>query len=602
MESEPFTDICHAIYQQIWSKLERARDERSRFATRGTAAKVLNDDNLRRVFRSLVSPQASAEEQLGIGENEFVARVRERKVHDFLAILIFATCGISAAKMFVRKLVAVDDPWAPGPDRKLRGSLPADHYEIEELFENVVDTDKFLATQACFCTVVLRKGEEVRVESLDRQRTPYLDEAPLAEGSFGKVYKVKIAKGHFYDRSVPGFKYNSEEMWVARKDYIISGEFHATREREIMEKINTSAGTCKNIVENLGSLAIGTTTYSLFMPCAICDLSEYMLRYNQVKPETLHAKADIIRCAKGLANGLNFLHSGIETEDTEELVCYHMDLKPSNVLVFSEWADEPMAEERAEGLTVPEPRTRERKIRLTWKLSDFGMACVKIRRHGEGADSERDFNRLFKMRKTTAESNPAPSLTLPRRGEGTYLAPESLSSERTMGTESDVWSLGCVLSIVFAYLEEGADGVVNYEDARANYRTADDYDRFFVRNRFRKIQVNPVIKEWHDGLVDKAMRRSHQESEIVKDALEYLENWVFKVEASRRCSAGSIMKVLNKALDRYLKMAKEEGDAAPRRGSHATLPALTMNKSLWQLWTDRKTKFVNPFEFDRPGC
>ncbi|KAL4975291.1 hypothetical protein BDW66DRAFT_137766, partial [Aspergillus desertorum] len=65
----------------------------------------------------------------------------------------------------------------------------------------------------------------------------------------------------------------------------------------------------------------------------------------------------------------------MKTPKTEHF-CYHMDLKPSNILIFSEPG--------ADG-----------KIRNIWRISDFDMSCMKIRRSEGALGEERNVNRWF---------------------------------------------------------------------------------------------------------------------------------------------------------------------------------------------------------------
>lgn len=92
------------------------------------------------------------------------------------------------------------------------------------------------------------------------------------------------------------------------------------------------------------------------------------------------------------------------------------------------------------------------------------MARIKLRDTNGSRDQERDFNSWFVQRQKAPE--PTPSPTFNPHGEGTYLAPESLAAIRSMKASSDVWSLGCVISVLFVYLENGADGVVQYREER----------------------------------------------------------------------------------------------------------------------------------------
>jgi hypothetical protein len=449
MTTETYEHLCHKIYGQIYLRLQNKDAEHLRFATKGTAKKVLHRDNLLSFFRSLVPPNKNPEEYFSVSEDDLLHRVHGRHLYDFLAVLIFARCRIETARTFTFELVA-QDAWPVRRKGKEVGQLPAGREELVDLFD-VADADMFVSTQACFSAIIIRKREEVRVADPGSQRLPYLDERPLGNGSFGNVVRVRIAKGHFFDPQTR--TENTEPLDIARKDYVLSSDFPARGEREIMEKILTSSGlACDNILENFGSLEIGQNTYSLFMPLAICDLRQYMMVLHKMSPRTISEKAKIIDSAEGLAGGLNFLHSEMKTADKEELVCYHMDLKPSNILIFRE--------------------ERQGKECNIWRLSDFGMARVKLRRRDQDVEREKDFNSWF-VRRQAKPSDPSLSATLNRRGEGTYLAPESISSARSMGTASDVWSLACVLSVVFTYLEGGSDAVERYQDARMDHPKAD---------------------------------------------------------------------------------------------------------------------------------
>jgi serine/threonine protein kinase len=297
-----------------------------------------------------------------------------------------------------------------------------------------------------------------------------------------------------------------------------------------MKKILSADRACKNIVDYYGSVAIGLTTYSLFMPMAICDLKVYMMELHDTKPNTISDKAEFIRCAHGLAGGLNFLHNGMRSANGERLVCYHMDLKPSNILIYRDKGDG--------------------ESPFIWKISDFGMSRVKVRRGGEGVDSESNFNSWFLRRPKAQE--PSTSGTMNRRGEGTYLAPEAIAATPTMKTGSDVWSLGCVISVLFAYLEEGAPGVDRYSAKRGDLDSADGYDRFFIRARgWGPFKPHPVVKEWHDRLIHHAKQRNRKEADAVEYMLGRLDNRVFK-EQSKRCNVTDMETMLWNTYIKYI--------------------------------------------------
>ncbi|RYO89944.1 hypothetical protein DL766_007079 [Monosporascus sp. MC13-8B] len=470
-------------------------------------------------------------------EEVFVDAVKKRRLQRFLAILIFASCPIDALITFTTRLV-ISDAWLVRKNEEhLVYPLPADLEQLECVFEDDITAYRFYTTQACFCTVVLRHREEVRIEHPERYRLPYLEEQPLAEGSFGKVYKVRVAKGHFINpRGSTPFTVNTAPMDIARKDYVITPEFRVQREREIMETILSSSSRSENILESFGGLEVSPTTYCLFMPLAICDLRAYMMEHHTTPPNTEEAKANYIRCAEGLAGGLSFLHLGIDTPDLDKLVCYHMDLKPDNILLFQE------------------------ENRWIWKLSDFGMSCVKKRRRvDEHSEAEKNFNRWF-VRRRTPGLEPSVDPTRNNRGEGTYLAPESMLRNPRMTASSDVWSLGCVISVLFAYLDDGRDGVLQYQAHRMRHRKADNYDRFFIPNPgFLPNDVHPAIEKEHDKLIKSASSRGYREAKAVEFMLRRLEESVLKIDQERRISAARVKDLLGETF-RILKQPEDRSE------------------------------------------
>ncbi|KAL4945255.1 hypothetical protein BDV06DRAFT_45168 [Aspergillus oleicola] len=544
MALNAYDELHNEVYNEIYSLLERKDRENLRFVPIGTAEHVLHADKLRRFFDTLIEPGRTTIDHFQMTNDELVARVRVRELHSVLAVLIIAACSLATARIVVIKLV-VSETVELYQSRPSANFLPMDREDLQRLFDgNGVDADKFLGKQAYFCPVQIRKKEETRIENTDHYRLPYLEEQSLQKGSFGHVFRVKIAKGHFYDPIQKTTNLTPVEL--ARKDYKVSDEFDAAGERQIMERIlASSAWNCPNILRNLGSLAFGPTVYSLFMPLAICDLRAYMMNLHQTRPNSITEKAEIIRCALGLAGGLHFLHNEMKTSDLEQLVCYHMDLKPNNILIFRE--------------TGP-----DRQIRNIWKLSDFGMSRMKVRHSGGGFSGVSYVNSWF-IRRSEPEDPSLISGTLNRRGEGTYLAPESLSPSRAMGTHSDVWSLGCVLSVLFAYMEDGSDGVKKYAEQRYRHDEAAGYDRFFVLSRgFKAAKPNRAIEKTHSYLIDRAHDRDAREGKIVKDALRYIEDQILEVDQPKRKSAKEVAIMLETTLKGYMQLPTDYGGNVPK--------------------------------------
>lgn len=531
-----YDQILADLHNQIHEKLERRENAEFRFAKVGTAQEVLHPLNLERLYRSLVPPGTSMEEQFGSGitAKVLISRTKDRHLHDFLATLIYSRCTIASARNFVAELLACSP--ANWPIYCEGGSqldeLPADRPRLQRLLGigNVPDINSFIDTQPCFCPIVLLEGKDVQVSEGKKQRLPYVfDEIRIGEGNYGDVYRVVVAIGHMMNKESMA---NTKPMPIARKDFKKSHDFQ--REYENMKQILYTPRKSENILETFGSLQLGANTFSLFMPLAKCDLKAWM--QDNVPPDLESGKADILKCASGLADGLEFLHSDIRDHNRNHMICYHMDLKPANILVF------------------PDDREHDK---LIWKISDFGMSRVKVPRQHANAD-DRDISALFQRREEMTTSG-----TANRRFDGSYLAPESTISMRSMNEKSDIWSLGCVISVVLTYLYGGQDGIVNYSEARGDSSMRHgsvNQDRFFLTRNFTNTKTHPAVTTWHQRLTNQVKQRNSAEGTVVKYIVKYLEEKVLVLDPTRRDPAKFISDRLLKASDAYRRLGMDTKD------------------------------------------
>ncbi|KAI1375790.1 kinase-like protein [Hypoxylon crocopeplum] len=534
MASPSYDEILEDLRNQIHDKLERRDDPELRFARSGTARAVLQPVNLRPFFHSVVPAGISMEEFFGSGITieTLVSRTRERSLYEFLATLIYARCSIASARDLIRTLLTCSPAAWPFPCRGGRSinEFPVDRRQLEQIFsrDNNADVNSFINVQTCFCPVILLEGEDVQLFSRE-QRLPYLsDPEHVGSGSYGEVYRVEIAKGHLLNRHSSWA--NTTPKPMARKDFKTTDDFQ--QEIDTMKQILYTPRRSENILETFGSLQLDEGTFSLFMPLAECDLRVWMR--NNAPPILESEKADILKCASGLADGLEFLHSEIRDRDGNRMVCYHMDLKPANILIF---------------------RDDRKPDQLIWKISDFGMSRVRVLHTPR--DTDRDLGSLFQRRGDEMTI----SGTVNRRFVGTYLAPESQESMRKMNEKSDIWSLGCVISAVLTYLGEGQAGVDEYSEARANGSSrsgAGNSDWFFLLpTTFAPPKPHPTVRDWHKRLVSQARLRNPAEAEVLRAMLKDLEEKVLQLDSGRRESAKYIRDVLHTASAAYRGLGDE---------------------------------------------
>ncbi|KAI2606277.1 kinase-like domain-containing protein [Hypoxylon fragiforme] len=215
---------------------------------------------------------------------------------------------------------------------------------------------------------------------------------------------------------------------MARKDFKNRDEFRT--EIENIKQIFFTLRKSENILEAFDGLQLGDSQFSLFMPYSQWDLGVWMEKH-PFPVNTPTEKANILRSATSLADGLEFLHSGMTDRNHRRIICYHRNFKPGNILVF------------------PDDRDSSQFI---WKICDFGISSIKsLRPHTEtdGTDSNSS-----SFQSDVNAMNP--------RVDSTYLGPESMKNMSIMTEKNDIWSLGCIISVVLTYLELGWMGVGDY--------------------------------------------------------------------------------------------------------------------------------------------
>ncbi|KAI8961413.1 kinase-like protein [Daldinia sp. FL1419] len=565
MASISYNEILTDLYNQIDGQLEWREVANRRFAKVGTTQAVLVRYNLERLFCSLIPPGDTLEKHFGHGitTDLLVSRTEERCLHNFLATLIYIHCSIESMEGFVRKILVCPsdaDSWPIYYDGQARiDQLPAERQQLQQILgiSNVPDINNFINMQPCFCPIVLCSNGVQSVYK-KKQRLPYISkEERIGSGSYGVVYRVVIAKGHFRSDET---MVNSEPIPMARKDFEKSSDFQ--KEFEITKQILCTPRKSINVLETLASLQLDGNVFSLFMPLAECDLKAWM--NHKPHPILESEKADFIEYASGVADGLEFLHSDIEDASGNPMVCFHMDLKPANILVFN----------------GREPG------KFIWKISDFGMSRVKLsHRHTETIDQ--DISVLFRRR----GGNIAVSDTMNPRLDGTYLAPESRISARNMNEKSDVWSLGCVLSVVMTYITLGQAGINTFTEERAAALKRvgkENKDYFYLVSQNEKPpKSHPAIKAHHRRLIREANQNSSGEGKVMKAILTYIEEKVLRLEPQRRESSGCIRDELRLISSAYHKLGELPED------SETDVPSSFISKLVARLRRKRK-------KLDRP--
>ena len=167
----------------------------------------------------------------------------------------------------------------------------------------------------------------------------------------------------------------------------------------------------------------------------------------KTRPREFVEDTSLYRALSGLASALETLHGYKSDILSTEMIGYHHDLKPKNVLLASD----------------------------RFVLSDFGLSKLKA-----GEDSRTPF----------------------RVGQGYYLAPECEDSDNgftkgTVSRASDVWSLGCIILEVVVFMIGGSDGLSAFRDRR-KFRNGFLITKTFFCGR----SINPAVAHQLSELID----------------------------------------------------------------------------------------------------
>ena len=164
------------------------------------------------------------------------------------------------------------------------------------------------------------------------------------------------------------------------------------------------------------------------------------------RPEEFVDDVSLWRALSGLASALETLHGYKSDVLGTEMIGFHHDLKPKNVLI----------------------------IKNRFVLSDFGLSKLKT-----GEDSRTPF----------------------KVGQGFYLAPECEDSDNgfskgTISRASDVWSLGCIVLEVIVFMVEGSDGLLQFRDRRKFKKSFLTTKTFFCGQT-----INPAVERQISELI-----------------------------------------------------------------------------------------------------
>jgi serine/threonine protein kinase len=210
-----------------------------------------------------------------------------------------------------------------------------------------------------------------------------------------------------------------------------------------LQCLNESPGRHSGVIQELAVLKY-KDKFNLLLP-----LADFTLEKLQIQIDiSTHSLSDLLGQVANVADALSWLHTSIRTADDTAVRACHMDLNPSNILIFQDGASTPVG---------------------VWKIADFSTSTLTL--------------------DTGQELLPPPKLV-----PLTYSAPEiqqPIESNRA-SPESDVWSLGCILFEVLLGFVDGQEKAMEWRDKWNNM------PRFLDEGCDGPV-LSSRVQEWLDG-------------------------------------------------------------------------------------------------------
>jgi serine/threonine protein kinase len=187
-----------------------------------------------------------------------------------------------------------------------------------------------------------------------------------------------------------------------------------------------------------------------------------------------------------------------------------------------------------------------------WKITDFGLTRVRNQEH----------------------SSAAPGI------EGVYLPPECATPKGRVTTQCDVWSFGCIFSLVVTYMLHGSRGVRKFTEKRGE---RPEGDSFYITTKNSTPRISPAVTYWFDQLRS-SVTADEKESKVVRESLDYLQRKALHLIRGQRASA--------KDVEIALKRIQTHFNPEPPPASPSSLESRNPHKSIsdkFRSWMKRQS-------------
>jgi serine/threonine protein kinase len=268
----------------------------------------------------------------------------------------------------------------------------------------------------------------------------------------------------------------ARKVFESRQDGNLANRSFET-ERRNLEQFKECLSGNQNIMLSFATFIHGSE-FNIISPLADFDLaiflygkySNFSQRAQNFTPHNLFSEA------WRLCHAIHYLHDELYLYSNVHVQCAHLDLKPDNILV--DWLPK-----NDSGLPLVG----------NWKIADFGISDIaSYLPNGQparnSAGSKLPLGAIMRER----------SLRPIRRGEGPFQPPEmERQGVKEVSTTADMWSFGCILSMILAFALGGPEEVTRQHQ----YRTDGISDYFYTMDS-RVAMIKPGFEEWLQEKID----------------------------------------------------------------------------------------------------
>ena len=385
--------------------------------------------------------------------------------------------------------------------------LPMEDIKLVERNLGTEKSSQFFERQFYFCPAKLKQSFQQPVSQ--HLRLPLSMKKEIGEGSQGKVFRVKVVAGHFYNRQMELFP-NDREFAMKQVDARGKNEW---KKVEWLSKQNLHHDS---IMRASASLKTDDSIF-IFSDLARCNLYEFMTKdaHRASGPKDHNERLELLRSIRDIATAVRYLHLRLENDIGYRAVCYHKDLKAENILVSFR---------------------QEKSEKWIFQITDFGISSFEEKVH----DREQKLceNKVYsRLSRSTRQLSTGIAL-----GDGLPNFPPEAKHGGSVTASADIWAYGTVFAEYVSWLSGGKVSLDDFESAR---RLDGEQLSFQLDSAGRPV-LRETIEIWFMELLRKTKdQRGEREVQLYDSCWRLLKEKLLVCDPERRVKIEEVCEKLS---------------------------------------------------------